>query len=808
MRATTAGELTTLAALTRQVTLRLKVQNGSGTMIDLTTWMERIATDDDIDRPIAALTVDFRRDHGTTLSLSPFRADSTLNRLDDGVTYSPQLDINRLVTFEAATTPIGTAPVAGDYKLLFKGTIDVVNFEKSPVSISCRDLGAPLVDRSVEAAASYGTGVPGSGVGGRAIEIVKQDILDAGFGGGAVPVYTPSSPGFSINTYQQQKQSISDAEQALDQLIGWDSRYWWDGSTSAYRYTFQNPPRSKTTPDYTFSSSGYFDFTLLNLDLTNIRNAIQVSYRDSTTHARTTVTRTDATSITKYGRRFFLMQEDDTSPIDTATEANAMADSALSDLKDPKAELEVEMPFFWPAQLWDLYRFSANAVHMNSAQDLAVVSFRHEFSANKHRTIVRLRGKPAGAYLTWLERGGTIGGAAVPPVPTITWLNTETDDSVWKFRFDAVPGTGGGGTNLTYIITSKRAAAAETTLSSGNASVFPLSLNVTRDARIEKVVRFAVTDAATGITTEDRVSIPSVRDEIDDTGAPKRGKPYDDGFRTPKGTSGGDIDGSTGHENGGSAKRPSSGRDDSPPLVHGQSRSFPNNFQNPAKIDVRGGVKYEPASVWGSSDPGTNTAFGSSAPAATAQIEEVTPISVSVSGYTMRARLRQAGTSTNRSNAFPAGAITTNGGDKQVTVASAPAFDDTYYADFTYDFESTGGHGGLDASSVSATVSLQYFNGSIWVTLGTFTDGDSDPGTAAGGFGSCGISGSGSVSGTQSGLTGSSLMRILLTTNPGSGTRTYSVDPGNLTYTTTTGEQYARTTPTGVNVLASSIGAS
>lgn len=415
MRAATAPELAILAATTRQITPRIKVANGSGTMIDVSTWMERVTIQRDIDQPVDGCTVEFRRDQGTTQSLSPLRTDSTLNR-DDTASYSPLLDVARPVTVEIATTAIGAAIVAGDRKLLFSGAIDITNFEHSPVSISCRDLGGVLVDRWIETIAPYGSiglGIP--------LETVIQQILNANFGIGIIPLYTPSSPGFPITPiYQQQKMSVQDALLQLAQLTGWDVRYRWDDATSAFRLTLASVPRGKTTPDYTFGPSSYFDITQLFLDRTNIRNVISGSYLDSATKSRKVAIVIDATSATRYGRRYYEIQEGDTSPIDTAAEMNTMLAAALSDLKDPKAEQEIELPFFWPADLWDLYRFSPNSVHYNQNQDYAVVSIRHEIARNHHRTILTVRGVPAGGYLTWLGRRA---GTGLPQPTTANALN-------------------------------------------------------------------------------------------------------------------------------------------------------------------------------------------------------------------------------------------------------------------------------------------------------------------------------------------------------------------------------------------------
>lgn len=411
MRTATAGELITLAGVTRQVTFWVNVENGSGTMKELTTWVESVEMNLDIDQPVSGCTVNFRRDSGATLSLSPLRTDSTLNRLDDTVTYSPQLDIGRDIQVYVATTPVGAMIQPEDYKLLFWGMIDLVNFEQSPVSVTCRDKGALLVDRWIEVERDYGT-VPGV-----ALEGVMQNILDDNLGVGVVNLSIPVSPLYQISpAYSQQKMPIMDALTALAQLPGFDVRYKWSDLASNFLLTLSEPARTKTIPDHTFGPSAYFGVRNLELDLANVRNVVTVSFPFNSS---TMVENTD--SITKYGRRFFFIQEDEDSPINTAGEAEIMADAILLDLKDPKAEQEVELPFFWPAELGDLYRFSANAVHYNVDTDLAVVSVRHEIARGHHRTILTLRGKPAGGYLTWLDRPlpPTPAGPVAPTIPLL-----------------------------------------------------------------------------------------------------------------------------------------------------------------------------------------------------------------------------------------------------------------------------------------------------------------------------------------------------------------------------------------------------
>src|SRR5206468_2125903 len=128
--------------------------------------------------------------NGVLQTLSPLRTDSTLNRLDDGITYGPQIDLVRAITIETATTPIGVLPGASNFKLKFKGTTGTVNFGSSPVVVECRDEGGLLVDRWVETKKQYGSlaGVP--------IETVMQQILDDNLGAGVVSLYTPVSPSY------------------------------------------------------------------------------------------------------------------------------------------------------------------------------------------------------------------------------------------------------------------------------------------------------------------------------------------------------------------------------------------------------------------------------------------------------------------------------------------------------------------------------------------------------------------------------------------------------------------------------------
>lgn len=395
MRSQSAGEITVLAGADYGVHGRVKIANGDGTLVDYSSYFERITIDEDIDQPTAQATVEFRRDASSTLSLAPLREDSTLNRLDDGTTYSPALDAGRLITIEVATVAIGASPAAGDWKEVFRGYLDSVDAASSTVSIVCRDQGGVLVDRWIEEERPYGydTG----------IEVVMQAILDDTLGAGVVTLTTTGTPSFNIRTYNQQSEPIMDALRTLAHQIGWDIRYKWNGS--AYALTLYEPARSNTTPDRSFTADLYYGVTRLSLDRVDVRNAITINYRDSAdSYKRKNLSTTDATSIARYGRRFFGITESDESAVDTAAEASLLIGNILLDLKDPKAEMEIEAQFFWPAELGDLYRFPDNDVHFSTNQDWAVTTIRHELWGGTGRTYLQVRGTPSGGFLTWIAK--------------------------------------------------------------------------------------------------------------------------------------------------------------------------------------------------------------------------------------------------------------------------------------------------------------------------------------------------------------------------------------------------------------------
>ena len=247
---------------------------------------------------------------------------------------------------------------------------------------------------------------------GTLVENVIQQIINDGLGAGAVTLFTPVSPAWAIRSYAQQRQSVLDAIKDLANQIGWSLRYRWDAGTSAFRLTLYDPGRSTTTPARTFAPSEIVDVSACRVEITEIRNVVQVIYPDSTDvdpkgyAIRKTVVVSDSASITKYGRRFMEISEGDASNLNTSAEATTLANAALSDLKDPGAEYAVEVPLFPWVQLGDLLRFAADGRHFTANQDLAVVQVDHTIDDTTAATKITTRGKPASGLDRWLDLDG------------------------------------------------------------------------------------------------------------------------------------------------------------------------------------------------------------------------------------------------------------------------------------------------------------------------------------------------------------------------------------------------------------------
>jgi hypothetical protein len=384
----------------------VEVKDAGGTWRDLSSlegfdWRVAVRWNDDADQPVAALSLTLVRDHTRWLSLAPLRTDSKLNKLTGS--YEPLLQEGREIRLKTAVKPIAFRGTPSAPMLSFEGYIEDVDSTGGEIQVEALDKGSLLQATFIETERTYSNDV------GTALATVLQSILDDNLGGGVVTLNTVGTPSWSVKKFVQPKLSTFEAVQAKALNIGWDTRYRWDSASSSFKFTLYEPDRAKTVPDFTLDPALYKSVTQLKQTRRDVRNVWSITYSDRAdldekgVPKRKTRTVSDATSITRYGRRYAEISEDAASGIDTATEADRMINAALSDTKDPKADHILASHFLPHLDVGDLIRCKANGVHYDNDQDLAVVSVSHELSASVQQTTVALRGKPCGPRLRMLK---------------------------------------------------------------------------------------------------------------------------------------------------------------------------------------------------------------------------------------------------------------------------------------------------------------------------------------------------------------------------------------------------------------------
>ena len=237
--------------------------------------------------------------------------------------------------------------------------------------------------------------------------LIAQLFADNGLS--AFPIYTPVSPSWNVKPYLQQCQSVLEAVTAMVDQLGWTFRSEWYASASEFRFTLAEPPRTATTSVRVFRLDEERALTDAGANVFDIRNAIRVTYWDSSAvtpdgkPARKQLVAEDAGSVVQYGRRFMGIQEADSSSIDTATEATRMATAALADLKDPLMGVSYETAIDPWLQLGDIITLPADNLRWAAAQKLAIVGLTHSIGADGASTVLSLSGHPVGSLQGWLE---------------------------------------------------------------------------------------------------------------------------------------------------------------------------------------------------------------------------------------------------------------------------------------------------------------------------------------------------------------------------------------------------------------------
>lgn len=393
---------------------RLKVENGSFTLKDLQgRFYGYVLNLPNPNEPIGSLEVQFIRETskaGLTSSLAPTVTVSSFNKLNDNTTYSPLLQIGRLVTLEVALTAVNGARPADGSSLwyeIFKGYITEVNWpewDSHNAAIRCNGLAGRFQIQKSEVEYKY--------LAGTSIETVAQQILSNN-GFSSVTAAFPVSTGKVIPLDYEPglQKSVWEQLWSLAQSMGWIVYYKYTG-VSSIALTFFEPARTKSSSDMTIDAH---DYRGLALDEEEIRNVGYLRFFDQSSNLQMIGPFEDTASITKYGgslgiRRPFWIALDEESPIRSTSEANDMLNAALLDVADPDMLAEVlTFPLVFAESGTDLYTFLAMDRLFDSNQTLAPFSITIDIKADQEPvSVVAVRGIPTAGSKTW--KGLTEGG--------------------------------------------------------------------------------------------------------------------------------------------------------------------------------------------------------------------------------------------------------------------------------------------------------------------------------------------------------------------------------------------------------------
>lgn len=286
--------------------------------------------------------------------------------------------------------------VDGAAKTIFEGYITEYTSKNTEISVTAKDLAKLLQDRFILSGeiraytTAYTEGVyyvtdPVTSTvytNGIPVETMIQNCLndlDLSY----IGLYCPVSPLYTIlpKTEQWEYKTAWDLIQQYTNNIGWTTTAKYNSSTDSFRLTLLNVPRTKVTVDYALTGSDDIYVEELTVSGNSIRNSIVVGFNDAENNNEKTYCPAveDTTSISVYGKRPVIIEEENSQGIDTMDEATAMATAILADCKDLQGSVRVEMPLFTNIDLFSTV--SIDNYRLSSSIDLiGVQSVQHRIS--------------------------------------------------------------------------------------------------------------------------------------------------------------------------------------------------------------------------------------------------------------------------------------------------------------------------------------------------------------------------------------------------------------------------------------------
>ena len=386
------------------------------------SWLDSFVIEDTAERLSAGATFTLSREI-EQLSLVP-GVTGKANRDDDGVA-ADVLKEARLVVLEVQLVPSGEdANPDGQWHELFRGRIDRIDCggaESSTITLACRDLLCEEEDTFIEGTSEVENAYPTTP--GDDVEEVMQDLITANVvtPRSAKTIYVPTTPGWVPNPFLQAKQPLARALRGLAEQIGWTVKYKWDDGTSAFRLTFFKPDREGGGFVASFSTADFARVESAVRDLASVRNVVKVFYTDATLRSREVHTETDAASVTAHGRRTMLISEASSSNINSATEANTLAEAALADLSQPWWTFTVTLAGLYPyIEIHDAIRLNGDTRWFGSSIDCTVLGIRHVAGPSGDQTVLTCVQQESGTRARqfgptqWASREGGRGQAPWP----------------------------------------------------------------------------------------------------------------------------------------------------------------------------------------------------------------------------------------------------------------------------------------------------------------------------------------------------------------------------------------------------------
>lgn len=335
------------------------------------------------------------------LSLSPLMTTSLPNA------NGALCEVNTPIRISTATLAMDGIPSA--YNLVFpSGRIDKYSINSGEITLTARNPIGVLQDRFVENELQYGSDTPTTATANELQEIL-QNLIDDHYNtavdiggtasaprtsklsarttdGSPVQLYSANGTaitpwnaaddtGWSLRRFRASKSPLWQWLIRLAEMNGSRLRYRWHSGTGIDNFVLvlESPDRSSPSSVITLDPKiGQCAVMGIDNAIIDVRNFWRVGFQldGGRDDSRTAL---DASSQTKYNRRFAEAMEGSASQIDTGTEAQNYANRLLSDTKEPIAFMRVMLPYLWYLESGDMITIAADNIHFSSDKTLEIV---------------------------------------------------------------------------------------------------------------------------------------------------------------------------------------------------------------------------------------------------------------------------------------------------------------------------------------------------------------------------------------------------------------------------------------------------